>query len=52
MNTLVDKVTEDLYVLRVEDRETKYFEALWSIPEGITYNSYLLVGEKVVLFDS
>ncbi len=31
----------------------KYFEALWSIPEGITYNAYLLTTpNKIILFDS
>jgi len=49
----VAKVTEDLYVLRVDDRYTKYFEALWEIPEGITYNAYLLkTDEGDVLFDA
>lgn len=51
--THVDKVTTDLYVLRLDDDETKYFEALWHIPEGVTYNSYILVtNEGAVLFDS
>ncbi|MEM1644616.1 MAG: FprA family A-type flavoprotein [Ignisphaera sp.] len=49
----IDKVVENLYILRVDDDEVKYFEALWSIPEGITYNSYILItNEGVVLFDS
>ncbi len=48
----VDRVARDLYVLRVDDRSTKYFEGLWEIPEGITYNSYVLtLPDKVVLFD-
>ncbi|RLG89088.1 MAG: FprA family A-type flavoprotein [Thermoprotei archaeon] len=51
VKTYVDKVIGDLYVLRVDDEETKYFESLWYIPEGITYNAYLLIGDKVVLFD-
>ncbi|HDD25628.1 MAG TPA: FprA family A-type flavoprotein [Acidilobales archaeon] len=51
VKTHVGKVIGDLYVFRVDDVETKYFEALWYIPEGITYNAYLLIGDKVVLFD-
>ncbi len=48
----IDKVARDLYVLRVDDLSTKYFEGLWEIPEGITYNSYVLtLPDKVVLFD-
>jgi len=51
--THVDKVARDLYVLRLDDDETKYFEAIWYIPKGVTYNSYVLVtDEGAVLFDS
>src|SRR3989338_8826230 len=48
----VEKVKPDLFVLRIDDAKTRYFEALWHIPEGITYNAYLLVSEgKAALFD-
>lgn len=48
----MDRVVEDLYIFRIDDDETNYFEALWSIPEGVTYNWYLLLsGDKTVLFD-
>jgi len=43
---------KDLYVLRIDDENTRFFEALWDIPEGITYNAYLLISEKAVLFDT
>lgn len=37
----------------VNDSETPLFEALWRIPEGVSYNSYLIVGtEKTALIDS
>ncbi len=37
----------------VNDTETPLFEELWRIPEGVSYNSYLIVGsEKTVLIDS
>jgi len=48
----VDKVIDELYVLRIDDSNTKYFETLWYIPEGITYNAYLLLSDKIVLFDT
>jgi flavorubredoxin len=36
----------------VNDSETPLFEALWRIPEGVSYNSYLIVGtEKTALID-
>ena len=37
----------------VNDTETPLFEGLWLIPEGVSYNSYLIVGsEKIALIDS
>jgi anaerobic nitric oxide reductase flavorubredoxin len=37
----------------VNDTETQLFEELWNIPEGVSYNSYLIVGsEKTALIDS
>ncbi len=46
------EIEKDFYLLRVNDRSTRYFEALWDIPEGITYNAYLLkTSEGAVLFD-
>ncbi len=37
----------------VNDTETPLFEELWRIPEGVSYNSYLIVGsEKTALIDS
>jgi len=51
-NISVKEISKDLYLLRVDDTRTRYFEALWEIPEGITYNAYLLkTPEGAVLFD-
>jgi anaerobic nitric oxide reductase flavorubredoxin len=37
----------------VNDTETPLFEGLWLIPEGVSYNSYLIEGsEKIALIDS
>jgi flavorubredoxin len=47
----VERVTSNLYLLRVDDTRVEYFEAAWEIPEKITYNAYLLVGGEAVLFD-
>ncbi len=49
---IVRKVTGNLYILRMNDQRTPFFEATWHIPEGITYNAYLLkTGEGAILFD-
>lgn len=50
--TLVEKIKKNIYLLRFNDNEVKYFEGLWYIPEGITYNAYVAtLPEGVVLFD-
>ena len=52
VNVIVEKITDKIHLLRVDDNQIKHFEALWSIPEGITYNAYLMkVGNTTVLFD-
>ena len=48
----VRKVTEDIYWLGVNDEDLELFEEYIPIPEGVAYNSYLLVDEKTVLFDT
>ncbi|MSS44196.1 FprA family A-type flavoprotein [Anaerosalibacter bizertensis] len=48
----VREVTEDLYWVGGNDRRLELFENIHPIPEGISYNSYLLLDEKTVLFDT
>lgn len=51
----VEKICSDpeLYIIRVDDDQIRYFEATWDIPEGITYNAYLMkLDGAVVLFDT
>jgi len=47
----VNEVLPGLFQLKLYDERTRYFEGMWEIPEGVTYNAYLYKGEKVVLFD-
>jgi len=50
---VVERLRDGLYILRLDDDQTEYFEALWSIPEGVTYNAYVLVGNAgAVVFDT
>ena len=48
----VRKVTEDLWWVGCNDRRTALFENIHPIPQGVSYNSYLLLDEKTVLFDA
>ncbi|MEM4551289.1 MAG: FprA family A-type flavoprotein [Thermosphaera sp.] len=53
MNINYSRIDDNLYLLQYRDVETKYFEGLWSIPEGVTYNSYILeTNDGIVVFDT
>lgn len=45
-------INKDIYWIGVNDRETHLFEALWPLPKGVSYNSYLILDEKVAVVDS
>ena len=45
-------IVQDIYWIGVNDFETDLFEALWPLPQGITYNSYIIHDRKTVLIDS
>ena len=46
------KVLSDLIWVGADDRRLSCFEGVYSVPEGVSYNSYLLLDEKTVLFDT
>ncbi len=48
----IRKVTNDLLWIGGNDRQTPKFEAAHPVPRGMSYNSYLLLDEKTVLFDT
>ena len=48
----VRNVTEDLYWVGANDHRLALFENIHPIPRGVSYNAYLLLDEKSVLFDT
>lgn len=52
MNTLSVKINDNLHYIGVNDRETQLFENMWPLDNGISYNSYLITGEKTALLDT
>ncbi len=48
----VRNVTEDLYWIGANDRRLSLFENIHPIPEGVSYNAYVLTDEHTVLFDT
>ena len=48
----IKKITDDLTWVGANDRRLAMFEGVYSVPQGVSYNSYLLTDEKTVLFDT
>lgn len=46
------KITEKVFWLGANDRSTHLFENMWPLPNGVSYNSYLIVDEKIALVDT
>lgn len=50
MNTSI-KISNDLYWVGASDRRLELFENAYPIPEGISYNSYLVLDDKNTIID-
>ena len=48
----VRNVTKDLTWVGADDRRLAMFEGVYGVRDGVSYNSYLLLDDKTVLFDT
>lgn len=48
----ISQIIPGIRYVGVNDRTTTRFEALWTLPHGVSYNSYLVTGEKIALIDT
>jgi len=49
----VKRVVDGVFYVGVDDLELDIFESIWPLPHGVSYNSYLVVGDdKVALIDT
>lgn len=46
------KVAEDIYWIGASDLRLARFENIFPLPKGVSYNSYVVMDEKVILFDT
>ena len=46
------KIADNLFWVGANDRRLAMFEGVYSVPKGVSYNSYLLLDETTVLFDT
>lgn len=48
----MERISQRIYSVGVNDTDKVLFEGLWPLPYGVSYNSYLVVDEKVALIDT
>ena len=48
----VKKITENLFWVGANDRRIALFEGVYHAPQGVSYNSYILLDDKTVLLDT
>ena len=48
----ITEILPGIHYVGVNDRTTTRFEALWSLPMGVSYNAYLVCGERTALVDT
>ena len=46
------EICKGIHHVGVADRTSDLFEALWPLPGGVSYNSYIIADEKTVLVDT
>ena len=46
------EVTKDIRYVGVDDRKVDLFEGQYPVPNGISYNSYLIMDEKIAVMDT
>jgi len=45
-------ITKDILYIGVNDRDIDLFEGQYIVPEGMSYNSYMIMDEKIAVMDS
>lgn len=46
------KITQDIYYIGVNDHKVDLFEGQYVVPNGMAYNSYAIVDEKIAILDT
>lgn len=47
----MQKVTEQIFYVGVNDKTLDLFEGQYEIPNGVSYNSYIIMDEKIAIMD-
>ncbi len=49
---MIVKITDSVKYIGVNDRKIDLFEGMYIVPEGISYNSYVIIDEKIAVMDA
>ena len=48
----MNKVTQSVYMVGVNDHEIDLFEGQYTVPNGMSYNSYVIDDDKIAVLDT
>lgn len=48
----MNAITEDIFYVGVNDRKIDLFEGMYRVPNGMAYNSYVIMDEKIAVLDT
>ena len=46
------QIANGIFYVGVDDHDIDLFEGMYEVPNGMAYNSYLVIDEKVAVMDS
>ena len=46
------KITNDIFYIGVDDKNIDLFEGQYDVPNGMAYNSYVVMDEQIIVFDT
>lgn len=49
---LDQNISDSIFYIGVDDNDLDLFESQYIVPKGISYNSYVIVDEKITIFDT
>ena len=49
---MIKKITDDIFYIGVNDHDIDLFEGQYIVPNGMAYNSYVIMDEKIAVLDT
>ena len=46
------EITKDIRYIGVNDHDIDLFEGMYDVPNGMAYNSYVILDEKIAVLDT